>query len=167
MINAPEESIEKPEPFELNSFEFFNQALSFIEGEAKGTLGTNKPSPASPVKSENSKLEINSIKSEILRESRQYSWDQLLESTCTREKSPDTSLEETLNDDLITNLTFNSIDLDHDIVGTNSRLTDEYQMSDPNLRWIKTIIKDRDMNKNKIKINKKELENNMQKKLLK
>ena len=51
MINATEESIEEPEPFELNSFEFFVKALSFFEGEAKGTLGPNKPSPASPVKS--------------------------------------------------------------------------------------------------------------------
>ena len=147
MINATEESIEEPEPFELNSFEFFVQALSFFEGEAKGTLGTNKPSPASPVKSENSRLEINSIKSEILRESRQSGWDELLEPTCTQKESPDSSLEETLDDDSITNLTFNSIELNHDILGTNSRLTDEYQMPDPNLKWIKTIIQARDQNK--------------------
>ena len=97
MIDATEESIEEPEPFELNSSEFFVQALSFFEGEAKGTPGPSKPSPASPVKSEDSRFEINAIKSEILGESRQYGWNQLLESTCTREESPDSSLEETLS----------------------------------------------------------------------
>ena len=42
MIHATEESIEEPEPVKLNSFEFFIQASSFFEGEAKGTLGSSE-----------------------------------------------------------------------------------------------------------------------------
>ena len=94
MINALEESIEEPDPFKLNSFEFFIQELSFFEGEAKGTVGSSEPDPASPVKSADSRFEINPNKSEILGKSRQYGWNQLLESMSSREESPDSSLEE-------------------------------------------------------------------------
>ena len=79
-IEAREKSPEGPGPVELNSFEFFIQALSYFEGEVNGTLGSSKPSPESPVKSADSRFEINSVKSEILSESRQYGWNQLLES---------------------------------------------------------------------------------------
>ena len=48
------------------------------------------------------------------------------------------SLGERVGDDSLTMI--NSITIDHEIVGTNSRLTNEYQMSDPNLRWIRNII---------------------------
>ena len=71
-----------------------------------------------------------------------------------------------MSNDSITNLIFNSLEIDHECVGTNSRLTDEHHMSDPNLKWIKTIIQARDRSQNKIKVNIKEL-NNIQKKLLK
>ena len=37
---------EVPEPLELNSFEFFVQALSYFEGEAEGKLSSNEQSPA-------------------------------------------------------------------------------------------------------------------------
>ena len=60
----------------------------------------------------------------------------------------------------------NSITIDHEVVGTNSRLTNEYQMSDPNLRWIKNIINYKSSNGNKIKVPKKNLDT-IQKKLLK
>ena len=42
------------DPIELNSLDFFISALSFFEGEAKGKLGPNRQSPASPARSENS-----------------------------------------------------------------------------------------------------------------
>ena len=60
----------------------------------------------------------------------------------------------------------NSIALNHIIVGTNSRLTNEYQMSDPNLKWISDIIKSNANSGSKVKVTKKNLDAT-QKKLLK
>ena len=66
---------------------------------------------------------------------------QLLEEfTSTREGSSDLSLGEMVGDDSLTTTMINSIAVDHEIVGTNSRLNNEYQMSDPNLKWIRDII---------------------------
>ena len=63
-------------------------------------------------------------------------------------------------------MVLNSIDIDQSIVGTNSSLTDGYQMSDPNLKWLKTIIQAKERSKNKYKVNKKDL-NNIQRRLMK
>ena len=60
----------------------------------------------------------------------------------------------------------NSVDVDNNIVGTNSSMTNEFQMSVPNLKWLKTIIETKERSQNKYQINKKDL-NNIQKKLLK
>ena len=60
----------------------------------------------------------------------------------------------------------NSIDADQGIACTNSSLTDEYKMCDPNLKWLKTIIQAKERSQNKYKVNKKDF-NNIQKKLLK
>ena len=62
--------------------------------------------------------------------------------------------------------TINSINIDHEIVGTNSRLTNEYKMSDPNLRWIRNIINSKPSDGSKIKVPKKDLDT-IHKKLLK
>ena len=88
------------------------------------------------------------------------------ESTSTREKSADPSLGEIVDDDSLTTMMVNSIVVDQGIVGTNSRLTDENQMSDPNLKRMKTIIQAKERSGNKIKINKNYL-NIVRKKLLK
>ena len=42
---------EEQEPLELNSFEFFAQALLHFEGEARGKLRSSEQSPANPVES--------------------------------------------------------------------------------------------------------------------
>ena len=65
---ATTETIEEekvPEPVELNSFEFFAQALSYFEGEARGQLSSEEQSPATPVESLNSRIEINAIKTMV------------------------------------------------------------------------------------------------------
>ena len=59
----------EPEPVELNSFEFFVQALSHFEGEARGQLSSGEQSPATPVESLSQRMEINAIKTAILQES--------------------------------------------------------------------------------------------------
>ena len=48
------------------------------------------------------------------------------EQTSTPELPPGTSLEEMSS--------INAIEVDHNIIGTNSSLTSDYQMSDPNLK---------------------------------
>ena len=53
----------------------------------------------------------------------------------------------------------NSIKVDRGIVGTNIRLTDEFQMSDLNLKWLKTIIQAKERSQDKYKTNKKDLNN--------
>ena len=78
-------------------------------------------------------------------------------------------LEDPHDDDSITRLHVDAIEINEpsDIIGTNSRITCHYQMSDPNLRWIKELIIKRDQNNGRTpKVNKKELVN-VQKKLLK
>ena len=66
---ATVEEEKEPEPVELNSVEFFIQALSYFEGEASGQLSLGKQSPASPVASSNPILEINAIKTAIIQDS--------------------------------------------------------------------------------------------------
>ena len=61
----------------------------------------------------------------------------------------------------------NSNDMVNSIVGTNSSLTGEFQMSDPNLKRLKTIIETKRLRLEGLKINIKDLKNNIQKKLLK
>ena len=65
MMEAMEmaEEGDEPEPVELTSFEFFIQALSYFEGEAKGKLSSDEQSPCTPVKSSNSRIEINEFPS--------------------------------------------------------------------------------------------------------
>ena len=46
METVKEEKI--PEPLEMNSFEFFVQALSYFEGESNGKLSSSEQSPANP-----------------------------------------------------------------------------------------------------------------------
>ena len=78
MIGATEttEEEKEPEPVELNSFEFFVQALSYLEGEASEKLSSGEQSPASPVESSNPRMEINAIKTALVQES-QYKWSKL------------------------------------------------------------------------------------------
>ena len=64
MVGATEAEKEENEqvPPELNSLEFFVQALSYFEGEACGKLSSDEQSPASLDVSSNSTIEINAIK---------------------------------------------------------------------------------------------------------
>ena len=72
MIEATKEHEEEEiEPLELNSFEFFAQALLNFEGEAKGKLRSLEQSPANPVGIWNKIIEINAIKTAIIREGNQ------------------------------------------------------------------------------------------------
>ena len=48
----------------------------------------------------------------------------------------------------------NAIDVDNIIVGTNSNLSSEFQMSDPNLRWLKNIILAKKTSKEKFELDK-------------
>ena len=91
-----------------------------------------------------------------MRESKHCDLSKLIEeSACTREESPDSMIGEMLSDDSLTNIMANSIEIDQGIVGTNSSLTDDYQMFDQNLKWLNTIIKAKERSGNKIKVNKK------------
>ena len=93
------QSEEEPEPVELNSFEFFVQALSLFEVEAEWKLSTNEQSPATPVRSSSSRIKINVIKTAIIQDEYSCDLSNLLdESTSTREGSADLSLGEMLYD---------------------------------------------------------------------
>ena len=96
METVKEEEI--PEPLELNSFEFFVQALSYFEGEANGKLSLSEQSPATPVGSSSSRFEINAIETAILQEINDDESKFLDESTSTPETSSDFSLDEMLHD---------------------------------------------------------------------
>ena len=85
-----EEEESEQDPPELKSFEFFVQALSYFEGEARGELSSDEQSPASPVESSKSRIEINAIKTILL----QKNWESKEELTSTPERSYDHSLEE-------------------------------------------------------------------------
>ena len=65
-------------------------------------------------------------------------------------------LGELKDDSSITNLAFCSLDINN-VVGTNSKLTSEYQMSDPDLKWLKEVIHQRDANNGRAKIARKGL----------
>ena len=129
-------------------------------------LSSSEHSPATPIGSLSSRIEINAIKTAILQEINDGESKLLDESTSTPETSSDLSLEE-MHDDSLTNLMVNSIDMDNNIVGTNISLTGDFQMSDPKLKWLKTIIETKGLSPEGLKINKKDLKNNIQKKLLK
>ena len=61
----------------------------------------------------------------------------------------------------------NAIDVDNTIVGTNSNLSSEFQMSDSNLRWFKNIILAKRTSKEKFELDKRDPHTNIKKKLLK
>ena len=88
-----EKEVEEQAPLELNSFEFFAHALFHFEGEAKGKLSSTEQSPANPVRSSSSRIEINAIKAAIIQESNQKS-KLREEPTSTRDGLPDLSLGE-------------------------------------------------------------------------
>ena len=71
-----------------------------------------------------------------------------------------------LHDDSLTTMMLNSFDIDQGIVGTNSSLMEEYQMSDPSLKWLRPIIQAKEPSQNKYIVSKKDF-NNIQKKMLK
>ena len=113
-----------------------------------------------------SRTGINAIKTAILQQSHS-DWSKLLdESLSTLEGSPDLSLGEKMDNDSLTSLMVNSIDVDNNILGINSSLTNEFQMPDPNLKWLKIVIESKERSQDIYKIIKKDL-NNIQKKLLK
>ena len=147
MVGATEtEREEKGQvPPELNSFEFFSQALSYFEGEANGKLSSEEQSPTSLVESSNSIFEINAIKTIILQDD----WENKTreESTSTPERPSGPLLEERVD--------INAIELNN-IIGTNSSLTSDYQMSDPNLKWLKHIIVSKPNIKEMPKLDKKD-----------
>ena len=77
---------EKPEPFELNSLEFFVLALSYFEGEACGQLSSDEQSPDSPVGSLIPRFEINALRHIILEENHDNTSKLLDESTSTPDR---------------------------------------------------------------------------------
>ena len=156
----------KPEPVELNSFEFFVQALPYFEGEARGQLSSSEQSPATPVESLSPRID-NAIKTAILQESHS-NWSKLLDESLSTLNGPSGLLiGERSDDDSLTSMMVNAIELDNNIIGINSSLTNEFQMSDPNLKLLKTIKESNERSQESLKINKKDLKNNKQKKSLK
>ena len=83
---------------------------------------------------------------------------QIEEPTSTPERSSDPSLEERLD--------INAIELNN-IIGTNSSLTSDYQMSDPNLKWLKQIILSKPNIKELPKLDKNDPNTIIKRKLLK
>ena len=131
----------------MNSVEFFIQALTHFEGEASGQLSLGKQSPASPVASSNPILEINAIKTALIQNS-DCIWRKLSdESTSTPDRPSGPLLEEKVDNDPFAKMSINAISANNKIIGTNSSLTSEFQMSDPNLRWLKNIILAKKTNK--------------------
>ena len=128
---------EIPDLVELNSLDFFIKALLYFEEDAHGQLSSSEPSPASLVRSETQQFNINAIKTALIDNCKQFGSSQLLtDPISTRDGSKDSLLGELKDDSSITNLAFCSLDINN-IVGTNSKLTSEYQMSDPDLKWLK------------------------------
>ena len=158
---------EKPEPFELNSLEFFVLALSYFEGEACGQLSSDEQSPASTVESLISRFEINALKHIILKEHHNDVSKLLDESTSTPDRPSGPLLEEMFDDDSLSTMMVNSIGVNNNIIGTNSSLTSEFQVPDPNLRWLKNIITSKRTNKERFELDKKDPNTNIKKKLLK
>ena len=79
---------EESDPVELSSLEFFIKALSYFEGDANGQLSSSEQSPASLVRSETQRLNINAIKTALLAEHKQCGSSQLLDDPIsTREES--------------------------------------------------------------------------------
>ena len=145
--------------------EFFIKALSYFEKEANGQLSSSEPSPASLVKIETQRFDINAIKTALLEECKQFGSSQLLnDPVSTRKESSNSLLGETKEECSNTNLAFCTLDVNN-IVGTNSKLTGEFQMSDINLRWLKEVIRQRNASDGRSKIVRKGL-NVTQKKLL-
>ena len=69
---------ETPDLVELNSIEFFIKALLYFEEEANGQLSSSEPSPASLVRSETQRFDINAIKTALLEECKQCGPSKLL-----------------------------------------------------------------------------------------
>ena len=157
-FEAQEGNLEEiPDPVELNSLEFFIKALSYFEKKANGKLSSSEPSPASLVRSETQRFDINAIKTALLDECKQCGSSQLLnDPTSTRDGSNDSLLGETKDDCSITNLAFCNPDVNN-IVGTNNKTTSENQMSDTNLRRLKEVFRQRDASNGRPRITKKGL----------
>ena len=125
---------ETPDLVELNSLEFFIKALLYFEEEANGQLSSPEPSPASLVRSETQRFDINAIKTALLEECKQCGPSKLLnDPISTGEESSDSLSREMKDERSITDLTFCTLGVNN-IVSTNSELTSEFQMSDVNLR---------------------------------
>ena len=61
----------------------------------------------------------------------------------------------------------NAINVDNNIIGTNNSLISDFQMSDPNLKWLKTIIVSKGPTKERFILYKKDPNSNIRKKLIK
>ena len=131
-----------------------------------GQLSSSEPSPASLDRSETQRFDINAIKTTFLEKCKQFGSSQLLnDPISTREESSNSFLGETKNECSNTNFAFCTLEVNN-IEGTDSRLTNESQVSDSNLRWLKEIIRKRDLNNGRPMIVRKGLIPT-QKKLLK
>ena len=110
MINleAQEGDLEEtPDLVKLNSLEFFIKALLYFEEEANGQLSSPEPSPASLVRSETQRFDINAIKTALLEECKQCGPSKLLnDPISTREESSDSLSGEIKDERSITDLTF-------------------------------------------------------------
>ena len=128
---------EEPEPVELNSLSYFVHALSYFEEEVSGKLSPPGQSPTSSGRSESCSQRTEFFRSVLLNEETSQL---LIDPGSTRGHGSEASLlEDPHDDDSITRLHVDAIEINEpsDIIGTNSRITCHYQMSDPNLRWVK------------------------------
>ena len=105
MVGATENKREEngQVPPELNSFDFFAQALLYFEGEANGQLSSEEQSPASLGKSSSSIFEINAIKTIILQDDWEVKTRK--ESTSTPDRPSGPLLEEMSYEDSTTTYT--------------------------------------------------------------
>ena len=92
------------------------------------------------MRSESQQFDISATKTALLEECKQFGSSQLLnDPMITREESLDSLLGEIADESSITNLAVYALEAIN-ILGTNIRLTSEFQMSDSNLKWLKEII---------------------------
>ena len=153
---AQEENLEEEsDPVELNLLEFFLKALSYFEEETNGPQQEAKPNNSTST----------AIKTALLADYKQFGSSRLLnDPISTRKESLHSLLGQKEVGRSISNLNFCAMEVNN-IVGTNSKLSSEYQMSDTNLRLLKEVIRLKDPNYSKPKVTRKGL-NAILKKLL-
>ena len=134
--------------------------MSYFEEEVDGKLRSSGQSPTSSFRSESFTQKIHAIRSALVEEEEDTSQLLIDKSTPQKSRVKAKLLEDPRDNDSETSLNFNTIEVNEpsDIIGTNSKISSNYQMSDPNLRWIKDLITKKDKKNGRLpKLNKKDL----------